>query len=138
MAGGDAAGDVAAGEEDVKVCKHPAWWTMRLDGGFWVKCPEGEATHKECCQCHEHLTLGPSNDDDERVRVEMRAAELASGYTKERGVIDGTSLDEDVGWLIHVSEWTHHDRERGTPVNDEQQAGYLARCIWTHCDDGEP
>lgn len=77
-----------------------------------------------CPDCRDWLSLGESNDEPEAVKVEMRAAELAAGYTKERGVIDGTTLDEDIGFLAY---------SRGGDVfGPEQHRGYLSHCIVDH------
>lgn len=79
---------------------------------------------RRCADCGHYLSLGPANMTDE-ARVELRAAELGNGWTKERGAIDGTTLDEDIGFLIPDE-----------PTGAEQLAGYLARAIATHDDGG--
>lgn len=88
--------------------------------------------HFICIDCGTWLSLGEANDSLEAVRVEIRAAELAAGWTKERGTLDGATLGEDVGWLIAFVKLFPDNRS--TPMNDEQWAGYLARCIATHTE----
>lgn len=112
-------------------CKHPLRWGMRLketvDGLTWVKCPDDEATHLECCDCHEHLPWGHS--DEGPVRVEVRAAELvADGY--KRGTM--VYVDES-----HCNHWYDDDGPCckcgfDGDVETVCQAGYLARCIVDH------
>lgn len=115
-------------------CKHPLRWGMRLketvDGLTWVKCPDDEATHLECCDCHEHLPWGHS--DEAPVRVEVRAAELAVAplVSIERwpATMHG---QEPHGWMGH--------RRDDTPIDPQQSywAGWLAREIHTHDGGGE-
>lgn len=94
-----------------------------------------EVEYRECLDCGAWLPLGESNDKPEAVRVEIRAAELAAEFTRERGTADDATVDENAGWLVHLNEWTHLDRDRGFPKNDEQHAGYLAREIATHSEE---
>lgn len=115
------------------MCKHsnttPWVWFERLQR--WQKS-WSEADRRICDDCHAWLPLGHSDETPERVAVEIRAAELAAAFTKDRGTADDATIDENVGWLVHLNEWTHLDRERGFPVNDEQHTGWLAREIATH------
>lgn len=71
-----------------------------------------------------NLSLGPSNDDSEQVRIEIRAAEIAA----DGGPNTESANFEAYGWLLH---------QAGGPVlwtNQHEAAGYLARCITTHED----
>lgn len=72
-------------------------------------------------------SLGPSNDDSDAVRVEMRAAEIASVRRGNPGCLRGDS--ETSGWIDHFS---------GADLADEEPrewlAGWLSREILTHDD----
>lgn len=76
------------------------------------------------------VPFGPSADDDERVRVEMRAAELA-GPNYDYNRFDALATDaENWGWHAQAVH----------PVidacqSDEQETGWLAREIATHGED---
>lgn len=88
-----------------------------------------ELSFNECLDCGEWQGMGPSNDADERVRVEIGAAEIASGivnpamnpavaYAAKCGYDDRqTPFAWDCGWNGLERAW---------------HAGYLARCIATH------
>lgn len=74
-----------------------------------------------CLHCGAWLPLGPSNDEDERVKVEMRAAELV--------VIVPDSLEET------ILEWAgrrHFVEGHEEPNSFGGQAGWLAAAIATH------
>jgi len=80
-----------------------------------------------CDDCGEWLSLGPSNDDSEAVRIEIRAAQLAA---------DDECIwsPEEIGGGYVAACW-----EPGVPFSDrldssEQHAGYLAWLI-THDDE---
>ena len=85
----------------------------------------GCMTWKTCATCGAWLPLGPSNDDDERVKVEMRAARI--GSEPPWGVVPDVTCDEIDGWrsFDHLS----------CDPNPGHYAGYLARCIATHTED---
>lgn len=109
--------------------------TWRTIGGIITGACSTDRHHVTCDACGRWLPLGESNDEPEAVRVEIRAAELAAEFTRERGTADDATVDENAGWLVHLNEWTHLDRDRGFPKNDEQHAGYLAREIATHSEE---
>ncbi len=80
-----------------------------------------------CVDCGEWLSLGPSNDDSDAVRVEIRAAEIAAKaglFRRPQG-----DIGEDIGWEIAYQDFAH-----SALVNDAQRAGWLAREIWTHSE----
>jgi hypothetical protein len=62
--------------------------------GEWVVLMGDEpgADARLCSSCREWLPLGPSNDDDPRVAVEARAAEIAAYLG------DGPLTCFDFGW----------------------------------------
>lgn len=76
-------------EVDVK-CKHEnaehltageaSTWSGPLDG--YVATVE----QFRCIDCGAWLSLGPSNDEPEAVRIEIRLAELFAGYAIEFGI----------------------------------------------------
>lgn len=87
----------------------------------------GVEFHK-CLDCGAWLSMGPSNDKSEAVRIEMRAAELAAGGDMICcGDVDDIGDCEECGCV---------DYETGTdPMSTAQWAGYLARAIVSHEDE---
>jgi hypothetical protein len=88
-----------------------------------------------CGRCGHWLSLGEGNDADERVGIEMRAAEIAQ------------EVSEMTEWWLYVGINSTDEENRGYSCaesnmgehNAEWQAGYLARAITTHAtDSGEP
>lgn len=96
--------------------------------------------HCDVCQdCGAWLSLGPSNDDSEAVRVEMRAAELAADLVDDdhkRTVFSGggSTSDECWGWFLYDRYISANDVTATHVLSDAGLAGYLARCIATHGD----
>ena len=90
-------------------CKHPLQTHWRDENDRLVKA--------RCAACLSWLSLGPSNDEPEAVRIEMRAAEIAANLG--RALRDG----ELFGW-----------RSFGMGVfpYPGEAAGYLARAIAEH------
>lgn len=74
---------------------------------------------RQCERCRAILSLGPSNDADERVRIEIRAAELAADCSDQTDL--PTDLMEWAGWVSHKEG---HDVSNGRAL-----AGWLAREI---------
>lgn len=113
-----------------KSCKHPSEHVVtKFD---WAAPYDGDVEWRECLDCGTWLPLGHSDENDERVRVEIRAAELAarSGFGSFSNCGAGC---ERCGFVTHshgvVGETPH-------PQCNERQfhAGYLARQIATHTD----
>ncbi len=88
-----------------------------------IRCEQ----HK-CLDCGAWLSLGEANDDDPRVAVEIRAAEIAADDDELMGMC------ESFGWESLLAPKFSTD-----PVDDgysqKWHAGYLARCIATHSED---
>jgi hypothetical protein len=82
----------------------------------------------QCRSCRHWIPLGPAADEDQRVKVEIRAAEIAA------------NVAELTEWYLYVGINTTDAENRGyacaesslKPHNDEWHAGYLARCITEH------
>ncbi len=78
-----------------------------------------------CPWCGGFISLGPSADDDERVKVEIRAAEIVADA---RPVFGGHFVPTDVmewaGWVSH--------KEGHAVSTGRGLAGWLAREIFTH------
>jgi hypothetical protein len=118
-------------------CKHDMWWTMRIDDAgprswrSWVKCPVDEATHLICCTCKAQLPWGESNDDDERVAIEMRAAEIAPN---DRWYDEPRFEFESYGALCFMNGGTPGNAGDGGNSDhaSDEWAGYLAQVIRTH------
>lgn len=94
-----------------------------------------------CNACGAVIPLGPSNDEPEAVRVEMRAAEIAQdiacmGWTVLRrdSLVFAGWHDEQLTPLYHSNGFQYYE----PPKFDESQwhAGYLARAIATHDEEG--
>jgi hypothetical protein len=94
--------------------------------GYWFESPylsRSQADCIACLDCRAWLSLGPSNDEPEAVRIEIRAAEIAAGAKKNLFEAHGYNCPgPDQSCLTF--HWYEH------------QCGALARCIVTH-DEGE-
>lgn len=91
--------------------------------------------YRTCGRCHEWLPLGPSNDSDPRVQLEMRAAELADAYNADAGRWDGfvslgmCSPQAEHAPLIETDIIAGRKWQRDL---DDYYAGHLAAEIATH------
>lgn len=109
----------------MKRCKHLACTIVaskdRLSG-LWVE-------RRQCERCGAWLSLGPSDETDPRVAVEIRAAELAvasdGNYLAFRDI---ATPPEFWGWHMHM--YSYDDDE--IDADGEHAAGYLARAIAAH------
>ena len=81
-----------------------------------------------CDDCLDYVPLGPSDETDPRVAVEIRAAELAGHMSWFLG---GPGAPVDTIDKSELRGCSQH-RNNGTPANDHEHAGYLARCIADH------
>ncbi len=78
-----------------------------------------------CMHCGAWLSLGPANDDDERVKVEIAAARLA---------IDG--IDRwSATFEAYGANLFDNEPNNSAPANVGEWAGYLAACIVAHEED---
>jgi hypothetical protein len=97
---------------------YPRWYAA-------FKANRNERNHDAlvCLDCGTWLPLGPSADDDERVRIEVRAAELVAAGGPDRHC-------ERCGWDMH----RHGFYCAPSSGHDEADfhAGWLAREITTH------
>lgn len=84
-----------------------------------------------CYGCGMRMGLGPANDADPRVAVEVRAAEIASigRDAASMWLSNEMSDSERDGWETHMRDWDH------IRIEGAEWAGYLARCIATHGDE---
>jgi hypothetical protein len=96
-----------------------------------------------CNSCGAWLPLGPSDETDERVAVEIRAAHIAATHRGLSSSIDLTA-GEHFGWMgdetadIMVYRDGEPQLDEGVPLNLESPnwlAGHLARVIATHGDE---
>ena len=131
-------------------CKHQViqlqwrWFGRWLD--FRPRFVDGPPDAEVCTLCGEWLSLGPANDESADVAIEMRAAELADecrmpvGALSHRFSVRGA---ESYGWqgeetieeLQVIGRNGLRRTDRDVPLdlgNPGWQAGYLARCIYTH------
>jgi hypothetical protein len=79
-----------------------------------------------CLDCNELLSLGPSNDDSEAVRCEIRAAEIAAS---EGGLFGYRGMT--------VGEWYGWEARSPKELSDYMVTGYLARAIAEHGGEAE-
>ena len=75
-----------------------------------------------CDDCLDYVPLGPSDETDPRVAVEIRAAELAVLSVERRD-------SAPIGWCS-IQEWLGLDAD--DDIGEGYLAGYLARCIVDH------
>lgn len=118
-------------------CRHRRTTHRSWVGSYWwdsvhgVNCtgwisPSDAAV--VCKDCGEWLSLGPARDDGphtKQVAIEVRAAELAADPTRREAC-------EDCGWRMRS---LGGDRPPCCVV-DAWHAGYLARCIHDHTEQG--
>lgn len=126
----------------MKGCKHKtAMGQMWRDGlyggqpiGYWwyTFVQPGDAEHHDrvtCMYCGAWLPLGPANDADPNVQIEIRAAEMAGAVAT--GPTWPWTLGQIMGWQTHDIA-THPLGWPDDLLDDDEQAGYLARQIATH------
>lgn len=104
-------------------CKHDPADHVRILNATLLGCP----ITLRCDSCGHWLPLGPSDETEPRVAVEIRAAELSA--RKGFGSFSNCGAGcERCGFLAHRSDTS------GTPIckRDQFDAGYLARCILEH------
>lgn len=101
---------------------------------------------RRCITCGYYLSLGPANDDDPNVAVELRALEIAahmfdmqhrlsSRFKTTHGEIAGWRGEEVIAQLEVIGSNGLRRTDRDIPLNLDSpnwRAGYLARCIATH------
>lgn len=119
----------------MKRCKHNQHIVRDGDMIDTVDGPVQRLT-KRCGVCGEWLSLGPANDDDANVRVEIAAASYASMAENGGDSISighhlyRNDLSSWYGWCQHAA--VHDYDDDASNVRDHELAGYLARCIVTH------
>jgi hypothetical protein len=94
-----------------------------------------------CLDCGYWLSLGPSSESEPEVKIEIRAAQLAAelpfnAHDNER-FIALTSFGERRGWAMHKAEQRGDTEWWFVRGNSSGPAGYLARCIATHEEEGK-
>lgn len=124
-------------------CRHEnalphGWVNPSWDGydGYWYEAPylsSKQADAVVCQDCRAWLPLGPANDGGERVRVEIRAADLAHGVRNEHEFTQAEWMgwDGDEQYIMcgqHRTVWQDMSDERFVGW----EAGGLARCISDH------
>lgn len=103
-------------------------WRAHAGYGWYLARVLEEPMAKRCLNCGATLPLGPSNDSDPRVQLEMRAAELATDADHMKRLIHNGIPGED----DEVDGYLTSFNGKRAPSNEAQWAGYLARCISTH------
>lgn len=108
-------------------CRHTQRLAHSWLNGHWIEEPYiafRDAALILCVDCRESLSLGPSNDSDPRVAIEIRAAALVEHIDDWAfGMLDD---DEIRGYSLAEASAQQH--------TDGWHAGYLARCIAEHKD----
>lgn len=114
-------------------CRHRVVYASFWLSGEWVVLlgDEPRADKRRCTKCGTWLPLGPANDGDEHVRVEIRAAELA---TIKRWFDKREYEAESYGALQFHNGGTPGCNDDGGWDNNatSEWVGYLARQIATH------
>jgi hypothetical protein len=88
--------------------------------------------YERCANCGTWLPLGPSSESEPEVKIELRAAELALNDGPIRTCDNAMPKDyEECGWDCWPFLNAMHD---AAPA---QWAGYLARQIHTHEEEGK-
>jgi hypothetical protein len=117
-------------------CKHKSYWWMRvdetIDGPTRIKCPEDEATFRICCECRGYVPLGPATDTPETA-IEVRAAEIAADASVR---LPKCSLDQPFEERCERCGWEGLLMRAAEPTAN-WHAGYLARCIAEHAEEGK-
>jgi hypothetical protein len=116
-----------------------------LSSGYLVAVLIANCEQFRCLDCGAWLSLGPANDADPNVAVEVRAAELAarkfdmeyrlsSRFRTNYGEVAGWRGEESIESLQVVDENGERRTDHNVPLNLDSpnwRAGYLARCIAT-------
>ncbi len=99
-------------------CKHAAFYGLTWDGDG-VTWMTGGDDARRCWFCGSWLSLGPENDEDERVQVEIDAASLACSYADDNRKpgydrfdacpYGGDELCEVCEVMYLASEIAHHE-----------------------------
>ena len=100
-------------------CRHTKrrYWTL-----LGYPCDAAQAGYLVCDDCDDLLPLGPSDESDPRVAMELRAAELATERDISAAWLVGRISDtERDGWSCAESNMADH--------SDAWHAGYLARVM---------
>lgn len=105
-------------------CKHEVVFARRWVSGEWIVLlgDSKGADARRCSACHAWLSLGPSDETDERVAVELAAASLAQSWA-----------DNDHKPGYDRFDWCPDKRDELCSLCEQR---YLARCIVEH-EDGE-
>lgn len=118
-------------------CKHrkTTAFTWDLSGNVahrWVGAYASDSVDARVCQsCGAWLPLGPANDEDERVKVEIRAAELAVRKGFGSWANHGAGC-ERCGYCAAKNDV--HDSPTQQCKGHEYDAGWLAHEIQEHKD----
>ena len=115
-------------------CRHPFFDRFIATRDVHTLDGQTRMTYEFCGVCGAWMSLGPSDETDPQVALEIRAAELAALYRAiEERTLKGASrfiesLDgaELAGWIER-----QHDSAK-VPEQSGEWAGYLAKCIADH------
>jgi hypothetical protein len=83
-----------------------------------------------CPKCDQRVAIGPSNDEPETVRIEMRAAEIVTALEHD----DGCEMTPFECSGFNDEPMTLRGGGRLIIENASTRAGYLAHTIATHDD----
>lgn len=109
-------------------CKHENVWPYVWTGALWRLAKILELPGlKMCGNCGAWLSLGHSDETDERVALELRAATIAADKKAKM------SMCEAFGWeALLAPKFSTDPVDAG--YSNKWHAGYLARCIVEHKD----
>ncbi len=115
-------------------CGSHSWRSVDSRGNFkvhdWVRV--------DCAKCGTQVPLGPSADNSDAVRVEIRAAELATSKTDLEFQLSTTTYfnyAEHAGWCGETRVRDPFGEHSSLHVNQNSaswQAGFLAAAIANH------
>lgn len=115
-------------------CKHPLHRRYVRNEPCAVRGPTVFVQTSHCLDCLENFSLGESNDLGQHaafVRIEIRAAEIAATAYEQRDRLGVWRVD---AMTSHEADGVFSDLDDHPFLCDENEAGYLARCIATHKD----
>lgn len=111
-------------EAQATACAHEDWNIWRWSQPIHDAAPRNAlCSHRYCIQCDAVLSMGPSDETDPPVTLEIRAAELAAAWTRDGAAAKIASADEMAGW----GGWPYRQ-----PTTAGEWAGFLAAQIVNH------
>lgn len=101
---------------------------IKADGTYATAHESHLVQRMWCRKCRGYVPFGHSDETDERVAIEIRAAEIVDRHVNERGRLGLT------GDMFEIDGWCAHNTDVDDRNADEPgfRSGYLARVIVEH------